>query len=194
VKAPRRLALAALPVLLLPELAYWLGWLATDRPGASGSCAVLVLGYPARADGSPRAMQRRRVDAAVETMRAAGCGAMIISGGDPHGGAVEADVMGMLARNAGVAPEAIVLERAARNTWENVKLTLPELEKHPALYIVSDSLHAHRGKRYLCKQRPDLCSRARAAGFYRFGDLYALKFPGAAHEAVSVVRDALLYR
>jgi hypothetical protein len=42
---------------------FWLGSTLAAQPAVSGNCAVLVLGHPSKADGSPAAVQRARVAA-----------------------------------------------------------------------------------------------------------------------------------
>lgn len=177
--------LAALAVLLLaPEAAYLLGARACAVPAPGQPCAVLVLGNKAPS------LQERRVGAGVAAMNAAGCGLLVVSGGKPFSAEPEADGMAAVARRLGVAEPRLALERASRNTWENVKLSLPLLERYDRIYVVSDSLHAHRGRRYLCKQRPDRCASTLAVGYNRFGDMYAYKWSASAHEAAAWLRDA----
>lgn len=189
---PGRWALVAAPLLLAPEFAYWAGSRLCAAPRREGSCKVLVLGYPAGRDGQPRAMQSHRVTTAAATMERADCERMILSGGNPHSNTVESDVMEGLAQQAGVPQQKISLERRARNTWENIGYSLPFLEGVETIYIVSDSIHAHRGRRYLCRQRPDLCDRALAVARYRFAEMFFLKFPASLHEGLTRLRDFFL--
>ncbi|MBI4425836.1 MAG: YdcF family protein [Elusimicrobia bacterium] len=189
----RRTRLAALAVsvaLVAPELAYWVGARACPAPVPSKGCGVLVLGFPARRNGSPHPMQRHRVATAVEVMRRAGCETMVLSGGNPHSPRVEAAVMADLAREAGVPGDRLILEGGSRDTWENIRESLRFVQGWEAIYLVSDGLHAHRAKRYLCRQRPGLCGRARPAARYRFGELYPLKLAGGLHEARLALLDS----
>ncbi|MBL6077232.1 YdcF family protein [Belnapia sp. T18] len=48
-----------------------------------------------------------------------------------HGGVTEADVAGALWHDLGVPEDRVVLEREARNTWENATLTLKLLQPKP---------------------------------------------------------------
>jgi uncharacterized SAM-binding protein YcdF (DUF218 family) len=174
------------------ELAYWLGALACHKPAPSDSCVVLLLGTPARADGSPHPVQRQHARAAVSAMKHAGCARLIVSGGAVHTPFVEADVLATLAVQAGVPRERVLPERLARTTWENIRYSAPHMSSFKTLYIVSDSLHTHRGRRYLCNQRPDLCARALPVADYRFGELAAYKWRAAFHELLCFLRDVVM--
>jgi len=147
-------------IALGSALAFRLATKAPSAPPPGRDCAVLVLGYPSRGDGSPDPVQRRRIAAGVATLRAFQCATLVLSGGAAHNAFVEADAMAAVARELGVGDDHIALERRARDTWENVAFSLPLLEDRGALYVVSEALHARRGVRYLCRQRPDLCARA----------------------------------
>ena len=82
--------------------------------------ALLVLGSPTNPDGDPSPEQRTRVAAAVEEYRAGRAPVMIVSGGAAHNRYVEADTMARLAISAGVPAKAVLEERSARNTVENI--------------------------------------------------------------------------
>ncbi len=88
----------------------------------------------------------------------------------------------------GVPAEKILLETSARNTWQNIKLTLPFLETADTVAIASDPLHAARARRYLWKLRPDLAARLVPADDYRFLDYWWLKLPRAANELGRALR------
>lgn len=81
--------------------------------------AIVVLGYPARADGTPEPEMRVRVLESVREYKAGIAPHIIMTGGAAHNRFVEADVMARLAAANGVPQSAIVRERAARNTIEN---------------------------------------------------------------------------
>jgi hypothetical protein len=65
-------ALALLALLaVVADGVSWLGSTLAARPALSGNCAVLVLGYPSNADGSPNPVQRaRRGRAGLRALRA----------------------------------------------------------------------------------------------------------------------------
>ena len=185
---PRRalLAAAAAAILLAPELAYKLGALACARPQPGAKCAVMVLGTP-----SP-SIQARRVAAGVEAYRAAGCEALLLTGWKgPGSDAAEADEMAALALAAGLPEARLIRERAARNTWENIGNSLPLLAPFARVYIVSDSLHVHRGLRYWRRRSQERRADALPVSYYRPFDLYFRKWPMALHELAGFLRDAL---
>jgi uncharacterized SAM-binding protein YcdF (DUF218 family) len=175
-------------VLAAPELAYWLGSLGLAQPVPSQPCAVIVLGA-----ADPR-LQRRRVEAGVRTLRAAGCARLIVSGGSPSSPNPEADGMAVLAREQGVVEPALALERTSRNTWENIAHSLPLTEGFDRVYLVSDSLHPYRARKYWRKQARDRAAAALPAGYHTFGDLYLHKWHALAHECGAWLRDFVIYR
>ncbi|MBI3553288.1 MAG: YdcF family protein [Elusimicrobia bacterium] len=181
---------ALLAVLALPEAAYWLGSRAAAAVPPPGDCAVLVLGFPTKKDGSPSSLQRYRVATGVDLFRAQRCDLMVLAGGSPHSPFVEAETMSRLAFEAGIPKDQLVLEPRSRNTWENIAYSLPRLEKKPRVFLVSDALHIHRAKRYWCRQRPDLCANAYPATRYLPLRLYAMKWVGLLAESWSFVRDS----
>jgi uncharacterized SAM-binding protein YcdF (DUF218 family) len=141
--------------------------------GGGAPDVVLVLGCPSRRDGSLHPLQRWRTEIAVRTAPAA---RLVFSGFAGDHGRSEAAVMAEHARDdLAVPPDRIVLETAARNTWENVELTLGELQQGGRVAIASSPLHALRARRYLLRQRPDLALRLVPAADYRFGERWRWK-------------------
>ncbi len=179
-----------LALLIFPEVSFWLAAKAAQNRPAPGDCAVLVLGFPTRSDGSPSALQRSRVETGVAIYREQRCELMALAGGSPHSPFVEAETMAKLALEAGIPQDKIWIEGRSRDTWENIAYSLPRLEKFPSVFLVSDPLHVLRAKRYWCRQRGDLCARAYPATRYRPLALYGYKWLGLAGEAASAVRDA----
>jgi vancomycin permeability regulator SanA len=174
--------------LLGAELASWLASRDAARAGG-GSCGVLVLGYPTREDGEPHPVQRQRVAAAVLAYREHGCERIVLSGGAVHNGHVEADAMARIARELGVPADVLVLERAARSTFENVALGAPQLAGYDTIYIASEPLHARRARRYLCRQSTALCRRAALAPAYRPFAGILWKLGSALYELRAWLRD-----
>jgi hypothetical protein len=82
-----------------------------------------------------------------------------------------------------------VIDELATNTWENVANALPHLEPRESIYLASGSLHAHRGRRYLCRQRPEACSRVRVAGGYEPFRMLWWKVPAFLYEIRAWIRD-----
>lgn len=69
----------------------------------------------------------------------------------------------------------IVTETESRSTWENVQNVIPFIEGADRIKIVSNSIHAEKGRGYLWEVRPDLADRLVPAADYRFGELILLK-------------------
>ena len=141
-----------------------------DAPATTRSCAVVVLGFPARRDGDLHALQRWRTEIGIRSLSlgSAPDRRLVVTGGPSRGAQVsEAQVMADYARRRGVPAEGIVLEEAATNTWENLTLAVPLIEAFDTIIIASDPLHAWRSRRYLARQRPDLGVRLVFADDYR---------------------------
>jgi uncharacterized SAM-binding protein YcdF (DUF218 family) len=193
----KRRALFALAILaslaIAAELVFWLGARIAAQPAVAGDCAVLVLGYPSNADGSPNAVQRDRVAAGVAAFQRNHCERLVISGGAAHNPSVEAAVMARLATAAGVPAASVVIEDRAQNTWQNVEFSLPLLEGFAHVFVASDTLHAFRGRRYLCRQRPDWCDRVAVAPAYEPLARPWWKAGAVVYELHAYVRDRLVY-
>lgn len=189
-RAARGAGLAAIVLLGAGEGAHAVASRVGRPPEAlRGHCAVLVLGYPSREDGSPSPIQRLRVAAGVAAMQRHACERIVVSGGAVHSEAVEALTMAALARDAGVAGAAIVVEDRARTTWENVSLSLPLLPEGDAVVVASDAVHAQRGRRYVCEQAPDRCGRVYTApGWEPFRHL-GWTLGSALYETKARIRD-----
>ena len=84
---------------------------------------ILVLGTPCNEDGSPAVEQRARVMEGVREWRRGVAPVLVLSGGAAHTPQVEADCMAQIALAQGVPKQAILLERQAHNTVENVYFT-----------------------------------------------------------------------
>lgn len=91
---------------------------------------LIVLGCPARGDGTASFEQRERVMEAVREFRAERAQHMILSGAAAHNRFVEADVMAQVALDAGVPASAIVKEPRADNTIQNIFYSHALMEQH----------------------------------------------------------------
>lgn len=81
---------------------------------------LIVLGTPAKADGSPSPEQRERTLEGVREFKAGVASHLIMTGGAAHNQFVEAHVMKQLAVAQGVPAEAITEEGQAQNTVQNI--------------------------------------------------------------------------
>jgi hypothetical protein len=192
-KNRRIAALLTLPIAVLAsEAAYRIA-----EPSAqsypSGTCLVLALGAPSRADGTASALQRFRVEAAVDTLRQRRCRALLLSGGAVRNERIEAVTMAAYAQTLGVPADQLVIEPTARNTWQNVGCLHSRLLKVERVFVVSDSLHAQRAVRYACRQDARLCGRVVNAGVVPPIDQLWWSLPAAAWQGVTLLRDRLLF-
>jgi uncharacterized SAM-binding protein YcdF (DUF218 family) len=186
-------SLVLVVLLLFAETAYWFGDYFSHDTGGTGNCAVLILGYPTQDDGSEHPIQRLRVEAGVATYQANHCTRIVISGGAVANTYIEAQSMANIARTLGAPDHDLVLETHARTTWENIQYSVSSLAQYERIFIVSDSLHVHRGKRYACRQNPSLCSNIFAIGYNPPITLLWWMIPSAAHELYSWIRDFIIY-
>lgn len=186
------LVAAALLLGVLTEAAYRRAAADSGARG-SGRCVVLVLGYPSRSDGTPHPVQSFRVATGVAVYRQHRCGKLVLSGGAVGNEHIEAETMATIARGLGVPEDGMVLERRARNTWENIGCSTPHLRDADRVFVVSDSLHAQRARRYACRQDASRCSSFVAAGDNPPIEFLGWKVLAAANELATRVRDLLIY-
>ena len=118
---------------------------------------------------------------------------MVFSGGAVGNRFVEAEGMAAIARDLKIPEQDIRIDARPRSTWENVGCATEKLEAYDHILIASDSLHAQRAKRYLCKQRPDLCERAFSVGARPGIGFTFRKIVGMHYEALAWLRDRLVY-
>ena len=185
--------LLTLPIAVLgSEAAYRIA-----QPAAqaypSGNCLVLALGAPSHADGSASALQRFRVEAAVDTLRQRRCRGLLLSGGAVRNERIEAVTMANLAQTLGMPADQLVIEPTARNTWQNVGCLHSRLLKAERVFVVSDSLHAQRAVRYACRQDGRLCGRVLNAGVVPPIDQLWWSLPAAVWQGVVFLRDRLQF-
>jgi uncharacterized SAM-binding protein YcdF (DUF218 family) len=94
-----------------------------------------------------------------------------------------------VARERGVGEAQLALEREARNTWQNVELGLPLVGDADVVLVASDPLHARRGVRYLCRQRPERCAHAFPVSRYAPIERAWWKLPAALYELRQWLRE-----
>ncbi len=91
---------------------------------------IIVLGTPARPDGSPSPEQRERTLEGIREYKAGIAPTLILTGGPAHNQFVEAHVMATLAESQGVPPTAIIEEEHAQNTIQNIFYSRHIMEEH----------------------------------------------------------------
>ena len=122
--------LAAAVVLVLAGIAALYLTAPASNTGQNRFDALIVLGYPARADGTPEPEMRERVLEGVREFKAGAAPRIIMTGGAAHNRFVEADVMARLAEANGVPASAVVQEREALNTIENADYSMKIMQAH----------------------------------------------------------------
>ena len=191
----KKLILIALFAILMwiacSEITYWLAGKSIFQ--SEGICDVLVLGYPSETEGSAHPIQHFRVKAAVNLYHARGCRRLILSGGAIANQFIEAETMAEIAKDLGMVPSNLLIERSARSTWENIGCTLPHTDAE-RIFVVSNSLHARRAVRYVCRQAPARCEKYQAAGIPPPIELFGWRYLAIGYEIGAWIRDALLYR
>jgi uncharacterized SAM-binding protein YcdF (DUF218 family) len=108
--------------------------------------ALIVLGYPADADGNPTPAELARVTEAVNEYERGVAPRMIMTGGPAHNQFVEAEVMARVAEAQGIPAGAIVLEPTARDTIENACDSLRIMQRRgwESAEVVSSASHLPR--------------------------------------------------
>ena len=81
---------------------------------------LIVLGTPAKLDGTPSPELRERIDESVREYKAGVAPHLIMTGGPAHNRFVEGEVMADSAVAGGVPRDAIVVEGQAKDTIQNI--------------------------------------------------------------------------
>ncbi len=152
--------------------------LGVAQPTAPQSEAVIVLGYRNRRPDRANALNRWRVRAAVRSADLSLARSYLVFCGTTRNSAAasEAALMARYAMRAcGVPGSRVVLEERSRTTWENIVYAIPLVEDAGQIKIVSNPMHALRGRLYLHRLRPDLAARLVQGQDYRPGELWPLK-------------------
>ena len=118
----------------------------THNTSATHFDALIVLGYPANADGTPSPEQRERVLEGVREYKAGVAPYIIMTGAAAHNQYIEADVMAQLARSQGVPASAILEDVRAQNTIQNIYYSATIMHDHGmnSAEIISSPSHLPR--------------------------------------------------
>jgi uncharacterized SAM-binding protein YcdF (DUF218 family) len=108
--------------------------------------AVVVLGYPALADGTPSREQRERALEGVREWKRGRAPVLIVTGGAAHNRWTEAEVEKRLAVAQGVPAEDVLVEGRSTNTIENAFYTWEIMKAHgwTSAEVVSSPSHLPR--------------------------------------------------
>lgn len=126
--------------------------------------AALVLGAAVWAGGVASPTLRRRAELGARVVLEGRAGVLVACGGLGKHGPSEAEVIGWIAREAGVAEAAIRLEDRSTTTAENIRFALPILRDLgiTRVILVTDRYHAPRA--LLIARRLGLEARAETSG------------------------------
>lgn len=133
------------PLLLI--LLFWNCTGAGKKPAKKGE-TLIVLGFPARPDGTPTPLMKYRLDKALELYRKRDIGTIIVTGGAVQNDYAEADVMKTYLIEHHV-PEGIILtEKRANSTFGNAYYSSKILKEHNLEnpIIVTSEEHELRAK------------------------------------------------
>lgn len=135
-----------LPLLLLTFLILNCAGAGT-QPSRHGD-TLIILGFPARPDGTPTPLMKYRLDRALELYGRRDVGTIIVTGGAVQNQYAEADVMKKYLVEHGVPEDIIITEKQAGSTFGNAYYSsrlLKELNlKNPI--IVTSEEHEARAK------------------------------------------------
>jgi uncharacterized SAM-binding protein YcdF (DUF218 family) len=134
---------------------------------------IIVLGYPAEADGTPSPVQRTRVMEGVREYQRGVANILIMTGGAAHNNHVEADAMGDFAISQGIPLKAVLRERQAHDTIQNAYYSWQIMQARgwKSAEIVSSASHLPRAS--LIYQRFPIAYKMHAAPDPReYGPLY----------------------
>lgn len=157
----------------------------------AASTGLIVLGCPPRRNGTIHPMALWRVEMAKRAYDSLSPEVVIFCGGAKYGLPSEASLMAEAASRLGIPGEAIRVEEASTNTWENIAFSLPFVQSCHRVAIVSDPLHAARARRLLSLQRPDVAARLVSAAEYAPLERWWLKLLTAVYELPKLIKPDL---
>ena len=108
--------------------------------------AIVVLGASVIGDCVPNLNGMRRILLGTKLFRNGRAPLLVVTGGSGDQGCPVADAMAQLARDSGVPPDNMVLERQSHSTHENGERTAPLLRERNVnrILLVTDRLHMRR--------------------------------------------------
>ncbi|TWE28495.1 DUF218 domain-containing protein [Prauserella muralis] len=158
------------------ELVHWRASraLAQERLPARSE-AVVVLGYRNKNAVRANALNRWRVRAALRSLDPSlDRSVLVCSGGSRHATVPEAVLLARYATAERGFTGTVRLDERSRSTWQNIENVIPLVEDVDQIKIVSNPLHALKGRLYLHRLRPDLGERLVRAADYRPGEALPL--------------------
>jgi uncharacterized SAM-binding protein YcdF (DUF218 family) len=138
--------LVALTVVVIGGIALIYRSIPTANASLTHFDTIIVLGTPARLDGTPSPEERERTLEGVREFKAGIAPHLIFTGAAAHNQFVEAHTMATLALAQGVPPEAILEEDQAQNTVQNIFYSQRIMAAHgwTSAEVVSSPSHLPR--------------------------------------------------
>lgn len=115
---------------------------------------LVVLGYPAGADGRPSPILKTRLDKAIELYRNGVAEKLIVTGAAVENEFVESEVMANYCIEQGIPKENIFVESSAKNTYENARMVRGMMHEHGYnnAIVVTSGFHKMRAEQFFSKQ------------------------------------------
>ena len=138
--------LLTLVVMIIVDAAFVYRSIPSTNTNLTHFDTIIVLGTPARLDGTPSPEQRERTLEGVREFKAGIAPHLIFTGGPAHNQFVEAHTMATLALSQGVPPDAILEEGQAQNTVQNIFYSQRIMAAHgwTSAEVVSSPSHLPR--------------------------------------------------
>lgn len=148
VKILRRLLLVLIVLVFAFGLVLYGSYLTlpTHNTASTHFDTIIVLGTPARVDGTPSPEQRARVLEGIREYHAGVASHLIMTGAAAHNQFVEAHVMAQFAESQGVPVSDVLEEDRAQNTIQNIYYSAIIMRSHgwTSAEIVSSPYHLGR--------------------------------------------------
>jgi uncharacterized SAM-binding protein YcdF (DUF218 family) len=139
---------------------------------APSSEAIVVLGFKNRGERA-NCLNRYRVRVGLRSLDPdVPNSVLVLCGGRVGSDIPEAELMARYARAKRGYVGPMRLDSESTTTRENIQNAIPLVEDVESIKIVSNALHAERGRAYLWMLRPDLARRLRRAPEHRFGEIH----------------------
>jgi len=138
----------------LGALARWIERPLTVRDPLAHAEVILVPGARVHPDGRLSRSASERVRTAAGLHAAGWAPLVLLTGGAPDGGPVEAEQMALEAERSGIPASALLLETASKNSWENADFSAVALHRRrlTRAIVVTHGFHTRRIKRALLRR------------------------------------------
>ena len=124
-----------------------------NKPSRKRYDTALVLGCPCQSDGSLTDAQIDRMNVAISLYRRNWISSMIISGSNVQNDYYESEEMAAYAIDQGIPEHAIIIEKKARNTYENLKYAkdICTQQNFSSIIVITSPFHVRRANFFVRK-------------------------------------------